>query len=139
MLPESKFSSSPTTQALSVRALCKLNSISLSTYRKLKARGLGPATLKVGSGEVGSREVITPGATAEWGIRMAERPATKPQARKESAGFVLVRVTRKTASILSTHPTFEAAEAAMVASYPDDPSIQIHERLVRVVEGRSHA
>ena len=125
-------------QALSPSEWCKLNRISLSTYRKLAKQGLGPQTIKVGGGAIRARERITPEATAEWRKRMAERSAPKLKTRMESKGFVLVKISGKTVRLLSQHPTLEAAEAALMADHQNDPGIQIHEQLIPVTqEGQS--
>lgn len=121
-------------QALSPQEWCRLNRISLSTYRKLAKQGLGPETIKVGGGAIRVRERITPEATAEWRKRMAERSTPALKARMQSRGYVLLKQADKHIVFLSHHVTLEDAEATLAARHADDPTIEIHERLVRVVD-----
>jgi hypothetical protein len=53
--------------AYGIPAFCKRHDISTSFYHKLQAQGLGPATLKIGS-----RVLITKEAARQWRERHTE-------------------------------------------------------------------
>jgi len=56
--------------AYSIATFCKKHNISESFYHKLRNQGLGPATMRLGT-----RVLITKEAARQWRKRRAEAPA----------------------------------------------------------------